>query len=43
MKIQELIRMEQIGLSRPDALKKLAEKSIDPQTVIDQERKSAMA
>ena len=43
MKVQELIRMEQIGISRADALKKLAEKSIDPQSVIETERKVAHA
>jgi len=43
MKVQELIRMEQIGLSRADALKKLAEKSIDPQSVIEQQRQVARA
>ncbi|MGC8773701.1 MAG: NADH-quinone oxidoreductase subunit B [Chlorobaculum sp.] len=43
MKIQELIRMEGLGISRQDALKKLAEKSVDPQQVIDQVRKSATA
>jgi len=35
--------MEQIGLSRADALKKLAEKSIDPQSVIEQHRQVARA
>ena len=43
MKVQELIRMEQIGISRADALKKLAEKSVDPQVVIESERKAASA
>ena len=43
MKVQELIRMEQIGISRADALKKLAEKSVDPQFVIEQERKAVGA
>jgi NADH-quinone oxidoreductase subunit B len=43
MKIQELIRMEQIGVSRADALKKLAEKSVDPQFVIELERKASGA
>ena len=43
MKVQELIRMEQIGISRADALKKLAEKSVDPQMVIERERKAAGA
>ena len=43
MKVQELIRMEQIGLSRADALKKLAEKTVDPQFVIEQERKAVGA
>jgi NADH-quinone oxidoreductase subunit B len=38
-----LIRMEQIGISRADALKKLAEKSVDPQFVIETERKAASA
>ena len=37
------MRMEQIGISRADALKKLAEKSVDPQFVIEQERKAATA
>ena len=41
MKIQELIRMEQIGISRADALQKLAEKSLDPRFVIEQDRKTA--
>ena len=40
MKIQELIRMEGLGISRQEALKKLAEKSVDPQQVIDQVRKA---
>nr|Q3ASW7.1 RecName: Full=NADH-quinone oxidoreductase subunit B; AltName: Full=NADH dehydrogenase I subunit B; AltName: Full=NDH-1 subunit B [Chlorobium chlorochromatii CaD3] len=43
MKVQELIRMEQIGLSRADALKKLAENPIDPQAIIEQQRKTAVA
>ncbi len=43
MKVQELIRMEQIGISRADALKKLAEKSVDPQFVIESERNAASA
>jgi len=43
MKIQELIRMEGLGISRQEALKKLAEKSVDPQQVIDQARKAATA
>jgi len=32
MKIQELIRMEGLGISRSDALKKLAEADVDPPT-----------
>jgi NADH-quinone oxidoreductase subunit B len=43
MKVQELIRMEQIGISRADALKKLAEKSVDPRVVIEEERKALRA
>ncbi|MEI7934090.1 MAG: NADH-quinone oxidoreductase subunit B [Chlorobiaceae bacterium] len=43
MKVQELIRMEQIGISRADALKKLAEKSVDPQIIIEHERKGVGA
>ena len=35
--------MEKIGISRADALKKLAEKSVDPQFVIEQERKAVGA
>jgi NADH-quinone oxidoreductase subunit B len=43
MKVQELIRMEQIGISRADALRKLAEKSVDPQPVIEAGRQAARA
>lgn len=43
MKIQGLIRMEQIGISRAEALKKLEEKSIDPGQLIQEARKGAMA
>ncbi|ARM31091.1 NADH-quinone oxidoreductase subunit B [Prosthecochloris sp. HL-130-GSB] len=41
MKVQELIRMEQIGVSRAEALKKLEEKGMDPSPVIEQQRKHA--
>jgi len=43
MKVQELIRMEQIGLSRAEALKKLEEKSVDPGRLIEEARKGAKA
>jgi len=43
MKVQELIRMEQIGVSRADALKKLAEKAQDPRFIVERERKVARA
>ncbi len=43
MKIQELIRMEQIGTSRVEALKKLEEVSLDPAKLIQDVRKSAKA
>ena len=43
MKVQELIRMEQIGISRAEALKKLEEKSIDPGQLIQEARKGVKA
>ncbi|MEI6638520.1 MAG: NADH-quinone oxidoreductase subunit B, partial [Chlorobium sp.] len=43
MKVQELIRMEQIGVSRADALKKLAEHAQDPRFIVERERKAARA
>ena len=43
MKVQELIRMEQIGISRAEALKKLDEKSIDPGQLIQEARKGVKA
>jgi NADH-quinone oxidoreductase subunit B len=43
MKIQELIRMEGLGISRSDALKKLAEADVDPQPLIEQARKQETA
>lgn len=43
MKIQELIRMEQIGMSREEALKKLAESAVEPQPLIEAERRAAGA
>jgi NADH-quinone oxidoreductase subunit B len=43
MKVQELIRMEQIGMSRQDALKKLAETGVEPRPFIEHERSAAGA
>ncbi|HHE32270.1 MAG TPA: NADH-quinone oxidoreductase subunit B, partial [Chlorobaculum parvum] len=43
MKVQELIRMEGLGISREEALKKLVDQSVDAQQVLDQTRKAAIA
>lgn len=43
MKIQELIRMEKIGHTREEALRKLREEPLDPQHLIEETRKGAEA